>query len=71
MWGAESLWGVMWTRGWQGERMGTLEFNNSKATLCPVSSSVSGTKLMLRKLLLNLFENEIFWVINFFLLFLT
>lgn len=51
--------------------MGTLEFNNSKATLCPVSSSVSGTKLMLRKLLLNLFENEIFWVINFFLLFLT
>lgn len=38
---------------------------NSNPAVCPVSSTVPGTKQILKKYLLNQFEVEIFWVINF------
>ena len=46
--------------------MGHAGANSSKAAVCPVSSTVPGTKHMLRKHLLNLFEEAMFLVINFF-----
>lgn len=47
-------------------RVGLWEFSNSNAAVCLVSQTVPGTKQTLRKYLLNLFEDEIFWVSTFF-----